>query len=265
MKHYKQTFSALFLCILMLLPMGAYAGNLISIIIADTKDDSIGDSVQEDFSNVRNKTAEIAKYTQMKEVKVHLRENDATSKRLTRILSDLKVNNDDVIIFFYAGHGIHPRAQKNTTPWPSITFSSGGKTVPYESVIKGLEQKKPRLLIAIADTCQTLVRGGEDYSCDRGKEKKVDSYVLEHNYKQLFLETTGSIRVTSSSVGESAWGGRSGGIFTNALLSNLNKAVESRNGIDWKVILENASHKTTQATANKNSPQHPYYELKIKN
>lgn len=263
MKSRNTILSALFLCFLTLLPMMAQAGNLISIIIADTKDSSIGDSVDRDFTNMRSKTAEIAKYTKMKEVKVHLRDSEANPQRLSRILDELKVNKDDVVVFFYAGHGFHPRAQKKSTPWPSMTFSSGGKSISYDSVMKGLEQKKPRLLLTVADTCNSLTRGLEDNEGIRASPK-VDSYVLEHNYKQLFVETTGSIKVTSSSVGESAWGGRSGGIFTNAFINNLNAAVESRNGIDWKVILEKTSKKTTQETANKNSPQHPYYELKIK-
>lgn len=253
---------ALFLCVLMLLPMAAQAGQLISIIVADTKDSSIGDSVQRDFTNMQSKTAEIAKYTKLKEVKIHLRESSATADRINKALNEISVNKDDVIIFFYAGHSYHPSSKKST-PWPTIVFSSSSKSLPYDNVIKTLENKKPRLLLTIADSCNHfLSRDAEERY--EARASKADSYVLEHNYKQLFLDTSGKILVVSASPGESSWGGKSGGIFTNAFLSKLNAAVESHNGIDWKDILKDASKKTTQSTSNKNSPQHPYYEVKLK-
>lgn len=258
--------SAFILCILMLMPLMAQADNLISILVADTKDDFIGGSVQKDFANMQSKMTEIAKYTKMKEIKIHLNENDATPQRLNRILGELTVNKDDVIVFFYAGHGFHPRSQKNTTPWPNMIFSSGGKSVSYDSVIRNLEQKKPRLLLTIADTCNMLSGDRDGSECTRAPTSaKKDSFVLEHNYKLLFLETTGTIKIASSSVGESAWGGKSGGIFTNAFLSKMDRAVQSQNGIDWQVILEESARKTSLDTAKKNSTQHPYYEIKVRN
>lgn len=260
----RKILTPLLLGLAMLLPVAGQAANLISVIIADTKDGSIGASVQKDFTNMQSKAAEIAKYTKLKEIKVHVSGNDASPKRLDRALEELKVSKNDVVVFFYAGHGYHPSEKKKTTPWPNLIFSSGGKSIAYESVIKNLEKKKPRLLLAIADTCNSLSREGEE-SEDRAQANKADSTALEHNYKQLFLETTGTIKIASSSVGESAWGGKSGGVFTNAFLSKLNKAVQSHNGIDWKAIVEDASKQTTQETVGKNSAQHPYYELKIKN
>lgn len=262
MKLQNKLASIFFLSLFMLLPLIAQAGNLVSIIVADTKDSSIGDSVRRDFSNMQSKIAEIAKHTKMKEVKVHLRDSQATSQRVNSALSDLKVGKDDVVIFFYAGHGYHSSSEKKS-PWPNMIFSNGGKSISYESVIKNLEKKKPRLLLTIADTCNSLSGGREGEEESRAKPTPTDNYVLEHNYKQLFIETNGTIKVTSSSVGESAWGGKSGGIFTNAFISQLDKAVESRNGIDWKAILKESSKKTASSTSNKNSTQHPYYELKV--
>jgi hypothetical protein len=263
MKHSNKTFSGLLLSFLMLLPMAAHADNLISIIVCDTKADSIGASVEKDFANMQKKTAEIAKYTKMKEVKVHLRGSEANPQRLNRILDELKVTKNDVVVFYYAGHGYHPSSQKKSTPWPTIIFETSSKSVSYDGLIKDLERKKPRLLLALADTCNSLSRGLDECDEIRATSSKVDSYVLEHNYKKLFLETSGSIKITGCSVGESSWGGRAGGVFTVAFLSKLNKAVESHNGIDWRDIVDEVSRKTTQDSP-KNSKQHPYYELKIK-
>ncbi len=86
-------------------------------------------------------------------------------------------------------------------------------------------------------------------------------YVLEHNYKQLFLETSGSIKIASSSVGEYAWGGRSGGVFTNAFTNKLKNAVTSENGIDWQDILDEAHDQTSMQTSNYQTVQHPYFEV----
>jgi hypothetical protein len=261
----RKILTSLLLSVSMLLPVAGQAANLISVIIADTKDSSIGASVQSDFTHMQKKTAEIAKYTNLKEVKTHVRGSEATPKRLERILEELKVGKNDVVVFFYAGHSYHPSEKKKTTPWPDIIFSTGGKSVPYESVLKKLEKKKPRLLLAISDSCNNLLSRDVDEPEDRAAGSKADSHVLEHNYKQLFLETTGTIKVVSSSVGESSWGGSSGGVFTNAFLARLDKAVESHNGIDWKAILKDASKQTTQKSSGKmNSSQHPYYEIKVK-
>lgn len=254
--------TALFFSATLILPMAAQAANLISIIVADTKDHTIGDSVKSDFDNMRNNMRTIAKFTELNPIEITLEGTETTSSNLLQRLDTLTIEQEDVVVFFFAGHGFHVSSEKSTTPWPNIYFSQNGQGIRYESIIKDLEKKNPKLLITIVDACNNLIPNeSAPLRARTAMFNYTPDYVLEHNYKQLFLETSGTIKITSSAVGEFAWGGKAGGVFTRSFIDKLNRAVTSENGIDWQDILDETYDQTSQLTSNYETVQHPYYEV----
>lgn len=260
----KKILTALLLSAPLCLPTVAQAANLISIIVADTKDITIGNTVKVDFDNMRNTISEVAKYTQLNSIEINLEGNETTPTNLLKKLEDLTIDPDDVVVFYFAGHGYHLLSEQNGSPWPNLYFCLNGQGVHYDTVFNDLEKKNPRLLLSIADVCNNLLPDNRAPLRARALIfEETPEYVREHNYKQLFLEATGSIRIASASVGEFSWGGPNGGVFTRSFIKSIKDSVKSTNGIDWNSILDESYNQTTLLTSKKNSTQHPYFEINI--
>lgn len=252
----------------LILPNRTHAANLISIIAADTTDRSIGYSVKADFENMKRAAQEISFFTGLTLVEINLEDTEVTPYDLLEKLQQVDIQPDDVVIFFFSGHGFHIESEKDSTPWPSLYFSINAHALDYESVIKLIEDKNPKFMLTIVDICNSLIPDqAAPYNPLKTPTTNLsaysEDYVLEHNYKKLFIETSGSIKISSASVGEYSKGGSFGGIFTRAFLADLKKATTSTNGIDWEVILEETYVHTSTVSAKSNSSQHPYYEIDI--
>lgn len=256
--------TALLFSVTLLLPAISNAANLISVIVADTMDYSIGESVKIDSGRMQAIVKQAARFTDLNPIEICLTGNDTTSTNVLKKLDELSVSQEDVVIFYFAGHGYHLTSEQNSTPWPNLYFSVNGQGLFFEKIIKDLESKKPRLLLAIADVCNSLIPDSHAPLRARAHALK-SSYedIREYNYKQLFLETSGTIKVAGSSVGEFAWGGYNGAIFTYSFANSLNEAVTSTTGVDWNLILANSYIRTAILTSQTSTTQHPYYEVEL--
>lgn len=256
--------TALLFSVTLFLPMVSHAANLISIVVADTKDHSIGESVKIDFERMQTMMREAAKFTELNPIEIHLEGNDTTPSNLFKKMDELTVAPDDVVVFFFAGHGYHLTSESSTTPWPHLYFSQHGRGLFFEDVIRDLEAKNPRFLLAVADVCNSLIP--DSYAPLRARaarfENRVDD-IREHNYKQLFLETSGTVKITGASVSEFAWGGDNGGAFTRSFINSVNESVISTGGIDWNLILNKSYIQTALITSFAPSIQHPYFEMEL--
>ncbi len=231
-------FQALFISV----PFLSEAGDLISVIVADTWDENIGDSTAIDLKKMQVTMTKIARNTNMKLRQVTLSDNETLPSRMLRTLEKLTVKKDDVLIFYFSGHG-YRTASKGDSLWPNLYFSIPDEGVEYERVVSLLQKKKPRLLITIADACNNELRESKAPLLARTllMQGEVEKNV-KANYSHLFLETKGMIRITGAEAGGFAWGTRNGGLFTNAFIKSFDRAVTSSSPADWGSILDYASY-----------------------
>ncbi len=248
--------------------LSAYAAaNLIAIIAADTTDSSIGFSVNADFDRMRQEMQTVANYTDLNLKEILIKGKSTTPSNLIKQLDAIKANADDVIVFYFSGHGFRTE-QKGTSPWPNLFFSRTFEGVEYEYVMHKLLDKNPRLLITIADVCNSF---WGDEAPPRMIPRSIKMPTKEEkviaNFKHLFVEDAGMINITSSTISETTWGDESGGKFTIAFIDNLTKETESTKTASWNNLLKKTATEVTKATTLPHSyvkPQHPYYELNNK-
>jgi hypothetical protein len=230
--------------------------NLHAIIVADTKDRSIGRSVNQDLLNMKSIASKIAKNTSLKLKSSVLSSKNASPSKLLACVKKLKVGKDDVVFFYFSGHG-YRTASKGNIPWPNLEFSSLNKAVEFELITKKLSEKKPRLLLAIADACNGLIADAwAPLVVYKSAEKALAKDQIQENYKKLFLKTKGRILITSSESGELSWCGSDGSLYTNAFLRQLQSVVSSLQTPSWENLLGWASLMISDE-------QHPYYEINI--
>lgn len=216
------------------------AANLHTFIICDTHGHNIGDSVEVDLHNIRNQAHTIALQTGLSIKEILFHGEKVKPKEVEKAVKNLKVNREDVLLFYFSGHG-YRTPSKMSNPWPNMYFSITEEGMDFAEVADKLERKKPRLLLMIADCCNNEMRESVAPPLYNAETLRTMMDRSKSNYKTLFLKTRGVILVTSSKAGEYSWCVPTGALFTNAFLKSLQEEVVTKGEPDWQVLLDRAS------------------------
>jgi hypothetical protein len=234
--------------LLLLLTTHSFAATLHAVIIADTNDWSIGESVKVDRQRVTSLFHSISNYTGLTLRTHDIYGNQLTYNKVQATLSQLSIGRDDVVFVYYTGHGGN---SDQGTGWPFMDIKGGG--FELKTAFNILKRKNPRFLLIIADTCNTF-QGGFTITESRGGIG--GGSFLADNYRKLFLDYQGYIMASSSIPGQPSWGNnRDGGFFTYGLLKNLNQAFSSRNSPNWHSIMKRAEAPIDLPGGKRQNPQ----------
>lgn len=251
-----------FLAIAMQLPLSAQARNLIAIIAADTRDSRVGTSVTEDFKHMRARLQEVANYTNMTLKEITFTGKNTNAATILQKLHNADIQKDDVVVFYYAGHGYRTTA-KGSSPWPNLAFSTSFEGLEYETIMTELSNKHPHFLLTLVDICNNVIP--EDVAppvINAQRIKRAEAPTLAKNYSALFNNISGTVFIASSSVGEFALGFKDGGLYTNAFLKSLDTEVsKTKSAAKWQNILKNAYD--IAANPQSEDIEHPYSEVHI--
>jgi hypothetical protein len=230
-----------------------FGSTLHAIIAADTHDETIGKSVEIDLENIKTLLRSIQQNTGL-----GLQTHSFSGEQLTRnnvnlALNQLSVEPNDVVIFYYSGHGIN---LNKGSKWPALVF--GGRFLNLDKVRDQIKAKNPRFFMVLADACNNLA---QVISSHRGVGDK--GRPLPKNYQSLFLNYRGNIIASSSIPGQKSWGSHGqGGFFTHAFLTHLIEELASSSTPNWQTIMERA--KQPLPTDDPEHPfQHPQYTMAL--
>ena len=156
-------------------------------------------------------------------------------QRILTWVRELTPDSNDVIFIYYCGHGArNPRAPEGGT-----YFDLTGAELYRKELVDTLETSPAwdsRLKILITDTCgvDTSIKIPTEFV---GTSAAVD-YKAGKVYRQLFVEHTGFLHVTSATENEYSWGdSTNGGWFTNSLVRSINSHPDStRRFVGWDEV-----------------------------
>jgi len=224
------------------------AAKIHAIVVCDTHADGIERSVKADYKHIRREIRKISKYTKLK-ARIKRFTGYKVDSDILEAVEKLKVKPDDVILFYWSGHG--KRFESQEDPWPVFDFEHDSQTVSQYTVTQELMNKNPRLIISIADCCNDLAAMGLPVPY-----KKRNYKITRENYRTLFLDSSGTYIATAASPGEVSFGlnGNSremdlpaGGFFTNAFLESLHEeTAETNPDLSWELVFELAVNKTLE-------------------
>jgi|GEM_PF-1437900 len=241
----------LFLQILLLCTVSSSpAATLHAIVIADTNATQGAVSFSVDLRRMKELAKIISSHAQLSLKIYEISGSSLNRDNVVSTLERLSVGSNDVVIFYYAGHG--GRFSDKSSVWPMMDIQGGA--LDLMQVKTSLEQKNPRFIIVLADTCNNFNdsfgpvwgRGG---SSSRGKSSSSDGY------RQLFLDYQGHVFASGSKPGQYSWGNAQyGGFFTDAFLKNLNEGLESPNP-NWYTIMKRTEAPITVQGKGEQNPQ----------
>ncbi len=235
------------------------AATLHVIIVCDIDAQDIRQSVEVDVVNVSKKLQQSALSSGMAyNEKIFMGEN--IQPNILDVIDQFVVEPDDTVFFYFSGHGYRTYA-KAENPWPNLYLSLLDAGIDLLDVVKIVEKKNPRLLIAVADCCNNFlpIRKAPPVIRLPGHALMVRVPGVKNNFTQLFLHTRGKIIVSSSTPGQVSSGTSYGGVYTYYFLNSLEEEVHSFYKPDWQVILD----RTAGHVIKFDSEQVPQYELNL--
>ncbi len=162
-------------------------------------------------------------------------------KELDKDLKALNPGKDDVVFFYYSGHG--GRMSNKKGRWPDMALPDTLTDLSYPASEISKKAVKPRFVIAMGDCCNSYM--------DKSVSSKTKSAKSTTGLKALFLEPKGVIVASSSEPGQYSLGGSDGGVFTNAYI----KAAYNPSNDSWDRLLKMAQTTTAKDSGGKQKAQ----------
>jgi len=243
---------ALFLSVCSVMPVSAQRFH--SIVVANTLDYDIGESVKTDMNAVGAELKRIAKYTGMSDGSHTLiQEDDFTLFKVSKAISELSVSEDDVVFFYYAGHG--QQSTRRDDMFPSMNIDPA--TLDLSEVADRLKVKGGRLTVVIADCCNKALESNA--SGDLTASNRAEGTTDFENYKRLFMQVKGHIIATACKPNQYAYGTSKGGLFTQSLLTQLQTQIKSDIPAQWQKLLSSTFSETVSKAQRASLEQTPQY------
>lgn len=237
----------------------------------DTNDAKIGKGMSAERQLIQNEMQTIAGYLEEFGYDSELSDYYGSScgrSSLMKAINELQVGGDDVVVFYYGGHGA--RAYNNESdrfPQMCLGEASESNWVPSSLIKNIIKKKNPRLTIVLTGCCnkedngvtiKSIVAQSQGYTSEANVDKEA--------FKRLFLETTGVVQLTSSQAGEYSYCGDDGSLFCLALLDVLDAVGKGQCTADWNSLCQNVKSLVSSLdirTQEGMAKQHPDYEVNV--
>lgn len=224
-----------------------------AIVFADTKDSMIGDGCFHDYERMTIELSTMASANDMKLKRYFHRNNDFSKLKLLEVLNGLEIEPQDVVVFYYTGHGA--RANKDESAFPQLALGNSAQDLmALEQVDAIIKNKNPLLRIVLADCCNAAVDGIMPQTNANGTVTQLAQAEV-NTYQSLIRKLKGNILLSSSSEGQLSIALPEGSVFTLAFLQELQKIVVRNGEVSWGELLastrERANNFVRQMTENR--------------
>lgn len=215
------------------------------VIAANTAISDIGPSCEKDKQRMISEMESVADA-----LGITMKQYIVDGKNLTRdnvysTLDGLSPGSNDIVIFFYTGHGFRWSNQSDQysnmdfryNPYTQISTETCMTVTEVSNLIAS---KGARLNISLADCCNSDI-GVNSKSSEKFLASKSDPNYDEKKLARLFLNAKGSIMSCAASPGEVSWCNESdGGFFMFSFFQAFHEEVGYlSNEADWDEILAN--------------------------
>ena len=247
-----------------------------TIIVGNTEDDIIGESVNVDitrFDNIFNQMANAVGFNYERQL---IKGTNFSKRRVLSAVNNLSTNSNDVIIFYYSGHGFRRRFEPSDYPRMDLTINDyiGDKRRTEslnirEDVYNVLKRDHPgRLVLTVGDLCNTTDSFENDPMSNLQLSYRRDAPSRKNlsKIKRLF-EAEGSMIVVSAKPDMYSNSTRDGGFFTMSFFRSLSNHIGygSSKPADWEDIMNEALRGAAQlCTENGITPQRGFGSLNLR-
>lgn len=248
------------------------------ILVASTEDPRIGYSVQKDVINFSSQIKDVATFLNLPLNYVEVSGKKFGKANVEAALNNLKTGSNDIVIFYYSGHG-YSNPEKTDQQYPQFDLRQSRfddvtvATLNATEVLEKIKSKKARLNLVFTDCCNSnlglLKPEGKNFALTT---KSLLTWDKTFCY-DLFMKSRGSILATAAKKGQYAYGNTDvGGYFTSNLITSLEKYLSKfqTSSPSWQQIIAEAQNTTITlsmsnlCTANTTCRQDPVYAVDVR-
>lgn len=233
-------------------PTPATPAKLHFILVANTNDPRIGYSVQKDVVNISSQVKDVATFLSLPLNYVEISGTKFGKASLETALNNLKPGSNDIVIFYYSGHG-YANDRNATEAYPQFDLRQSRfddilvATMNASEVFNKIKSKNARLNLVITDCCNSslglLKPEGKNFALTT---KSLMSWEKSFCY-DLFMRSRGTIIATAAKKGQYAYGNTDvGGYFTSNIITSMEKYLSKfqTKAPTWQEIIAEAQTST---------------------
>ncbi len=241
------------------------------LLVINTDIGDIGQSCAVDQRAMEVEFREIAKAVGMPFEKYIINGEKFTRDNVERTIKSMQVGANDIVIFYYSGHGFRWSNQTDRYPQLDMRYSeymplTEKTSLPLSAVAQAITNKGGRLNLILSDCCNSDIGRNQMTSTTFMASRSFQGAEVE-KLKKLFVSSRGTIMITGSSPGEYSWCNINGGFFTLSFIQALKEEIGyMRTGEpSWEHIAENAVKSTQYKAKNCNGckPQNPISMVRV--
>jgi Caspase domain len=236
----------------------ARAQKLHAVLVGDTLDASIGKGINANLKNMDSFLYAVELDGKISVTKTEIKGDNFNCKKIHEAVEQLNVEPTDAVLFYYSGHGF--RRDNTQTQFPEFDCrrTSDPDQAALSSIVNDLiNAKKPKFLLAIADTCNK-----QTPAQIQGPPAAFAPAERAAAFRRLFEGYSGTLIMSGAVPGEYSWytvaGGSLGGFFTNQLLQAINQKIkEEGSKVRWEDISADATKTIFVPGMSEPTYQHP--------
>ncbi len=179
-----------------------------------------------------------------------------TALAVNTAVDQLAVTPDDVVVFWYGGHGLHDPKATDSFPSmyiPSQQSSNGYGAIQLVEIRQRLLAKHPRLTIVIFDSCSDQIAGYPKNPASLTQDLPWLFAPAAIHAMTTLLAARGEISMAAAKVGQTAWVTDNGGFFTEQLVQTLRDDV-GKGIFSWQQIAQDASQRIDDHDGHQQQP-----------
>lgn len=254
-------FKSILFVSLLLFAIHGKAQNLCVITVAALDDTTLNKATANDLALMKENFNKISRGIGYKLFITSLAYDGFNSVALRKTLDSIKVASNDIIFFYYTGHGFNTKVRTSIFPVLSLKDISQN-TISIDEIAETLRRKKARLTITFGDLCNsykaTSFRSLRKTLHPKGIDVKEDNDAI---LRQLFIDTKGDIKIASSQLGQISNAYDDGSLYTLSFDKALAEAVDKNENISWSTLLSDAQLRLDLMLSNRS--QKAIYEIKL--
>jgi hypothetical protein len=231
-------------------------------LIANTEDPSIGSTCVIDKDATLKTFGEIAEYMKIPFEPTVIYGKKYNKQNVENAINALNPGNNDIVIFYYTGHGFSDMKDAYTFPYLDLRtkdFESigGENAMNMQDIYQKIKSKGARLNLVLSDCCNSDPNLTNNISSGMASLRSSSLGWSMQNCQELFLnQRPTSILMTAASKGEVSAGNNAyGGFFTFNFRESLQKNLGLFGQfVTWEQLLKNAKTQTITKANNTMCP-----------
>lgn len=195
-------------------------------IVADTLEEQIGTSCAFDAKRVLNTYTEVIRHMGTKMNVTMIAGTQYNKKNVVSSLKLLKPGKNDIVVFYYTGHGYRKNDDNRRYPYIDLRCKQHSdyltETLNMEDIYRFIKRKGARMNLVLSDCCNSYVGKYNAVASAPPKKKTTPLQFDNDNISMLFLKAKISILATAADSTQRASGNPSfGGFFSYFLNTTL--------------------------------------------